>query len=135
MTRKRMDNRSDFEKTLAEKDAFKSQNTQLRKELTKMRVELTEVQQLLNVKDLGVQSCNCMCLPVPVPVDPEQKLDINCAVCGIPISFLMRQVYISGPSYVCRKHAGADMGGLDAGKELYTYRWICSYKCQTGRSY
>jgi hypothetical protein len=45
--------------------------------------------------------------PCPVPHDePDQKLDIKCAVCGKPIDFRRREVYKTedGASYVCRSH-------------------------------
>ena len=47
----------------------------------------------------------CSCSPCPVPTDPEQRLDITCAHCGVAIDFATAKVYVNGPSYVCRLHA------------------------------
>ena len=43
--------------------------------------------------------------PCPVPTDPEQRLDIKCAICGIPIDFRKGEVFLysKGCSYVCKK--------------------------------
>lgn len=43
--------------------------------------------------------------PCNIPTDPDQKLNITCAVCGMEIDFRKKEVYISGPSYVCKTHA------------------------------
>jgi hypothetical protein len=43
--------------------------------------------------------------PCSVPTDPGQKLDITCAVCGMPIDFRKGEVYVNGPSYVCHRHS------------------------------
>ena len=50
----------------------------------------------------------CSCSPCPVPKDPEQRLDITCAQCGVAIDFRRGEVYVNGPSYVCRLHAAND---------------------------
>jgi len=39
--------------------------------------------------------------PCPIPTDPEQKNDIICAICGTPISFEKKEVYVKDSSYVC----------------------------------
>jgi hypothetical protein len=43
--------------------------------------------------------------PRPVPTDPDQKLIITCAQCGVSIDFRKQEVFTHTHSYVCRKHA------------------------------
>ena len=47
--------------------------------------------------------------PTPVfwPNDSEQKKYITCAHCGKPIHFDRNEVYVNGPSYVCKDHASS----------------------------
>jgi hypothetical protein len=51
-----------------------------------------------------------VCLPCPVPTDPEQRLDITCAHCGVAIDFRKGEVFVNvnGSSYVCKTHAAND---------------------------
>ena len=42
--------------------------------------------------------------PCQIPTDPEQRLDITCAHCGTKIDFRLGEVFVNGPSYVCRRH-------------------------------
>ena len=46
--------------------------------------------------------------PVKHPGDRDTPLTITCAWCGASISFHKHEVYVNGPSYVCRDHAYRD---------------------------